>query len=101
MLLIYINGLSNEIEKCKQLAVKFSDNKMSDLLFANDLVGLSETGPALQILIGVVYNYSKRWRFEANVKSSVVIFSKGRKFRTSGFGIIKTSMFWIPFATLE
>ena len=50
---------------------------MSGLLFADDFVGIAETGRALQSLIDIVYNYSKRWRFEADVKKcAVVIFSK-------------------------
>ena len=77
LFLIYINGLLCEIEKRPELGVKFSENKMSGLLFADDFVGLAETGPALQILIDIVHIYSKRWRFEANVKKcAVVIFSK-------------------------
>ena len=50
------------------------------ILLADDLVGLAETGPALQNLIDVVYNYSKCWHSEANVKSVVVIFSKLENF---------------------
>ena len=46
---------------------------MSGLLFANYFVGLPENGPALQNSIFVVYNYSKCWRFEANVKKSAVV----------------------------
>ena len=54
---------------------------MSGLLFADDFVGLAETGTALQSLIDVVYNCSKRCRFEANVKkSTVVIFSQLENF---------------------
>ena len=68
LFLIYIKGLLNEIVKCPELVVKFSNNKMSDLLFANAFVGVAETGRALQSLIDIVYNYSKRWRFEAIVK---------------------------------
>ena len=53
---------------------------MSGLLFADDFVGLAEAGPALQCLIDIIYNYSNRWRFEANVKKcAVVIFSKTEK----------------------
>ena len=55
LFLIYINGLLNEIEKCQQVGVKFSENRMSGLLLANDFVGLAETGTALQNLIDVVY----------------------------------------------
>ena len=69
LFLIYINGLLNEIEKCPELGVKFSKNKISGLLFADDFVGLAETRPALQSLIDIVHNYSKRWQFKANVKN--------------------------------
>ena len=80
LFLIYINGLLNEIEKCPELGAKFFKNKMSGLLFADKFVGIAETGPALHSLIDIVHNYSKRWRFEANVKKCViVIFFKNRK----------------------
>ena len=47
------------------------------VLFADDFVGLAEAGSALQKLIDIVHNYSKRWRFEANVKKcAIVIFPK-------------------------
>ena len=51
LFLIYINGLLNEIEKCPELGVKFSKTKMSGHLFADDFVGIAETGRALQSLI--------------------------------------------------
>ena len=44
---------------------------MSDLIFANDFVGLAETRQALQCLINIVYNYKKHWHFEANVKKGM------------------------------
>ena len=72
LFLICINGLLSEIEKCQQIGVKFSENRMSGLLFADDFVALAKTGPALQNLIDV-YNYGKHWRFEANMKKSVVV----------------------------
>ena len=55
LFLIYINGLLNEIEKCPELGVKFTKNKLSGLLFADDFVGIAETRRALQSLIGIVY----------------------------------------------
>ena len=80
LFLIYINGLLSEIEKYSELGVKFSRSAMSGLLFADDFVGITETGSALQSLIDIVHNYSKRWRFQANVKKcAVVIFSKSEK----------------------
>ena len=45
------------------------------MLFADDFVGLSDSEQGLQALIDVVYAYSKKWRFEANVaKCAVVVF---------------------------
>ena len=61
LLLICINGLLNEIEKCPELRVKSFKNKLSSLLFADDFLGIAETGRGLQSLIDIVYNYSKHW----------------------------------------
>ena len=46
---------------------------MSSLLFANDFVGISGNRSALQSLVDIVYNYSTRWRFEANVKKCAIV----------------------------
>ena len=54
LFLIYIIGLLNEIEKCPELGVKFSKNKLSGLLFADDFVGIAETAKVLQSLIYIV-----------------------------------------------
>ena len=53
--LIHVNGLLSEIEKRSQLGVKFSENKLSSLLFADDFVGFAKSGPALQSLIDIAY----------------------------------------------
>ena len=47
--------------------LNFSKINCLVFLFADDFVGIAETGRALQSLIDIVYNYSKHWRFEANV----------------------------------
>ena len=75
LVLIYINGLLCEIENCSELGVKFSENTLSSLLFANDFVGLSETGSVLQKLVDIVHNCSKRWCFDANVRKCAVVLS--------------------------
>ena len=79
LFLIYINGLFREKEKDSELGVKFSKNKISDLLFADYVVGLAETRTAFQILIDIVHNYNKLWQFGANVKkcATVVFFKTG------------------------
>ena len=53
---------------------------MLAMLFADDFVGLSDSEQGLQALIDVVYAYSKKWRFEANVaKCAVVVFRNEKK----------------------
>ena len=40
----------------------------------DDFVGLSNSEQGLQVLIDVIYAYSKKWRFEANVAKCAVVF---------------------------
>ena len=47
---------------------------MSGLLFSNDFVRLAQTGSALHCLIDIVHNYSKSWRFKANIKKMPLLF---------------------------
>ena len=54
LFLIYINGLLNEIEKCPELGVKFSKNKLSGLLFVDDFVGIAETGRVTTLELSLV-----------------------------------------------
>ena len=94
LFLIYINGLLNEIEKCPELGVKFSKKKMSGVLFADDFVGIAETGPGLQRLIVIVHNYSKHWRFEAIAKKfALVIFSTTGRGSGKWDGVMKALPF--------
>ena len=71
LFLIYISGLLCEIEKCPELGVKFLENTLSGLLFADGFVRLANTGSALQKVIDILRtcNCGKCWCFEANVKS--------------------------------
>ena len=44
LFLIYINGLLCEIAKHSELGAKFSKNEIFGFLFADNFVGLAETG---------------------------------------------------------
>ena len=55
LFMIYIHGLMCEIAKHPKSGVNFSKNKMSALLFADDFVGIAETGSPLQIIIEISY----------------------------------------------
>ena len=72
LFLIFIDGLMKEIERT---VPSLPSLELNGLLFADDFVGLSDSEQGLQALIDVVYAYSKKWRFEANVaKCAVVVF---------------------------
>ena len=60
-----------ENEKCPELGAKFSENKMSSLLFDDDFVGMDEMASAC--LMDIVHNYSKHGRCEAKVKKCAVV----------------------------
>ena len=54
LFVIDVNGLLCETKKCPELGIKFSENTLSSLLFADHFVGLAETGSVLQKLIDIV-----------------------------------------------
>jgi hypothetical protein len=72
---IFINGLIKKIRK-SGLGVKISENEtLETLFFADDIVLFTNNRYDLQKLLKIVHKYSKKWRFEINVKkSSVVMF---------------------------
>ena len=57
--MVYCKKLRNTQSYMYMYMLNFQ-KQMSGLLFANDLVRIAETGSALQILIDIVHNYSKR-----------------------------------------
>ena len=74
--------------------MKFSENTISGLLFADDFIGIAETGSALQSFVDIVYKYSKHRRFEANVnKCAVVIVSKLGEVSGKWVGVTKAFLF--------
>ena len=84
-----------EIEKSQYLGVKFSENNTPGLSFADSFVGVVESKLALQSMTTIIYNYSRCWRFEANLKKcAVVVFSKiGDILQENGFGATKSFQF--------
>ena len=78
---IYINGLADEINKAC-LGAKISPDardEVSILMFADDIVLVSEDRKKLEELMEITYQYSRRWRFSFNYdKSAVVVFNSMR-----------------------
>ena len=80
----FINGLAKEINK-RTKGICVGDRKVRLLMYADDIVLMSETKRDLQNILDVVTTYSKKWRFRLNPKkgkSEVMIF--GRKPRKTG-----------------
>ena len=80
----FINGLAKEINK-RTKGICVGDRKVRLLMYADDIVLMSETKRDLQNMLDVVTTYSKKWRFRLNPKkgkSEVMIF--GRKPRKTG-----------------
>ena len=75
----FINGLAKEINK-RTKGICVGDRKVRLLMYADDIVLMSETKRDLQNMLDVVTTYSKKWRFRLNPKK--VIF--GRKPRKTG-----------------
>ena len=59
---VFINGLLKDVEE-DGLGIEINNGKrMGGMLFADYLVGVSESRKNLQKLIDVVYRYCNRWR---------------------------------------
>ena len=69
---VFINDLILAIESAQQ-RVKVGDDMVSGLMFADDLVGISETAEGLQEQIEKVLVYTRKWRVTANVSKCVVL----------------------------
>lgn len=74
---IYINGLIKKINKYSK-GITIDSSKICTLAFADDLVILEENMIELQNTIDIIFKYSKKWQFQANVAKSAVM-SVGKK----------------------
>ena len=59
----------------------FPYNKVGDLLFADDFVGITESYESLQQLIDIIYEFCSKWRLHEKInvnKSAVLVFGKDK-----------------------
>lgn len=74
---LFINGLVKEINTLNKGINITSEKKLSTLLYADDIVLISDNRYALQQMLDTVSAYAKKWRFELNPrKSEVVVFGE-------------------------
>jgi hypothetical protein len=76
---VFIDGLARAIKNLG-LGVEVGEERLTLLLYADDIVLLAETEQDLQKMVSCIYEYSRKWRFELNSKKTqVVVFGKRKK----------------------
>jgi hypothetical protein len=84
---IFIDGVAEELRELG-IGVPVGDEVLSLLMYADDIVLLAESEEELQNMLGVVYEYSRKWRFElSDKKTEVVVFGGKVKGSWEGFFI--------------
>ena len=69
---LFFDSLSDEI-KALGKGVPFDNEKLSILLYADDVVLLAESESDLQIMLDVLSNWCKKWRLDINDTKTQVI----------------------------
>ena len=83
---IYLNDLQFPEDSCKP--IKLSSIPISHLLWADDLLILSETPEGLQKCLDILHAYCIEWKLNINIqKSNVMIVGKGKQTDNSKFHI--------------
>jgi hypothetical protein len=75
---LFINGIAKKI-KAANIGVKYNDTEeiITQLLFADDIVLLANNANELQQLIDIVHDESKKWQFKVNLdKTNIVVFNQ-------------------------
>ena len=77
---LFVNDIVRKLNNLDNAAPQLADNKISCLLYADDLVLLSESKEGLQKSINELYSYTKEWFLEINSKKTKCLtFGRGRK----------------------
>ena len=89
---LYANGLIDDFDhSCSP--VLLGQKHISCLLYADDLVLLSESQEGLQNCLNTTWEYCKSWGLEINyTKSNVMIFNKGSRLSNVKFYIDETEL---------
>ncbi len=74
---IYINDLCCDINKL-QHGVKFGDTRISIMLYADDIVFLSNSALRLQEMLECLDQWCKKWRMDINESKTKIIHFRGK-----------------------
>ncbi len=69
---IFINDIVDDV-KSVIIGIKIDGINVCILLYADDIVLLSETDEVLQNLLDNVYDWGKKWKIKFNVKTSNIL----------------------------
>ena len=79
---IFINGMAKDIIK-SEMGIPIRNKKMSILLYADDIVLITEKQQDLEKGMDIVANFEKKWRCKYSAKKTqVVIFGKRKTKKT-------------------
>ena len=79
---LFINDLAIEINDL-ECGIKFNDNMVSILLYADDVVIISDSEVKLQTMLDTVYHWCQKWMLRMNdEKSNIVHFRKSKDIRS-------------------
>ena len=86
---LYVNDLIDTINKNSTTDVYLNaNNKINALMYADDLVLISETKEGLQRQIDSLHEYCKKWKLSINIKKTkTMIFNRGNKLIKSDFNV--------------
>jgi hypothetical protein len=71
---LYINSLGEEINNAG-LGIKYDDEQVGILMYADDVVCLAESPEDLQSMLDILDDWCRKWRLELNgSKTNVMIF---------------------------
>jgi hypothetical protein len=71
---LFVNSMLEEMQ-AQNLGISINNNWLGALMFANDYVGICESGAELRRMINALHAFARKYRFQANVvKYAVVVF---------------------------
>lgn len=81
---LYINELATEI-KNQNKGVTIGNTNVSILLYADDMVLVSENESDLQCLLDTMYDWCKKWRLKVNLEKTNIVHFRPKKFLKSSY----------------
>ena len=87
---IYINGLVNDLDHANTQPIIIGDVKLTSLLYADDIILLSETQEGLQNALNELTKFCSLWKLDVNKqKSKIIIFNSNGKSHCNYFKVEK------------